>query len=303
MRINFRVLAANRGFYRLGPAKLESGDLFGMFGSIREEPQSTQTITVYPKVVPVPWLNLPAARPIGDSRTPTGLLDDPSRPSGIREYRPGDPLRSVDWKATARHTSEEKLFVRTFDPSVSHYAVVLLEAATTDKPWEGYHADVLERAVTCAASVAVRASDAGHRVGLIANGVPPHNEGSAVIPPATSPGHLLAILKSLAMVKPMAIKSLDELARNHGQGAMPPGATIIYVAGAFRPGAVEYVLGLSRRGYRVQSLYVGDDDPPQIPNLNVMSVGAYFAEETDESSPAGADPHSQFRRPTGNSVG
>ena len=303
VRINFRVRAANRGFYRLGPAKLESGDLFGMFGSTREEPQSSQTITVYPKVVPVPWLNLPAARPIGDSRTPTGLLDDPSRPSGIREYRPGDPLRSVDWKATARHTSEEKLFVRTFDPSVSHYAVVLLEAATTDKPWEGYHANVLERAVTCAASVAVRASDAGHRVGLIANGVPPHNEGSAVIPPATSPGHLLDIMKSLAMVKPMAIKSLDELARNHGQGAMPPGATIIYVAGAFRPGAVEYVSGLSRRGYRVQSLYVGDDDPPQIPDLNVMSVGAYFAEEMDESSPAGADPHSQFRRPTGRSDG
>ena len=63
VRINFRVRAASRGYYRLGPAKLESGDLFGMFGSTREEPQSAQTITVYPKVVPVPWLTLPAAAP------------------------------------------------------------------------------------------------------------------------------------------------------------------------------------------------------------------------------------------------
>ena len=299
VRINFRVRAASRGFYRLGPAKLESGDLFGMFGSNREEPQSTQTITVYPKVVPVPWLTLPAARPIGDSRTPTSLWDDPSRPSGIREYRPGDPLRSVDWKATARHASQEKLFVRTFDPSVSHYAVIMLEAATTDRPWEGYLGNVLERAVTCAASVAVNASDSGHRVGLVANGVPPHNEGSAVIPPATSPGHLLDIMKSLAMVKPMAVKSLDELARNHGQGALPPGATIIFVAGAFRPGAVEYVSSLHHRGYRVRTLYVGDQEPPDLPDLDVLPVGAYFAEMLNEHEPGDDDPHAQFRRPAG----
>ena len=299
VRINFRVRAASRGFYRLGPAKLESGDLFGMFGSTREEPQSTQTITVYPRVVPVPWLALPAARPIGDSRTPTSLWDDPSRPSGIREYRPGDPLRSVDWKATARHASQEKLFVRTFDPSVSHYAVILLEAATTDRPWEGYLGNVLERAVTCAASVAVNASDAGHRVGLVANGVPPHNEGSAVIPPATSPGHLLDIMKSLAMVKPMAVKSLDELARHHGQGAMPPGATIIFVAGALRPSAVEYVSGLARRGYRVRTLYVGDDEPPELQDLNVLQVGAYFAEMLNEGDESEDDPDARFRRPAG----
>lgn len=299
VRINFQVRAVSRGFYRLGPAKLESGDLFGMFGSTREEPQSSQTITVYPKVVPVPWLELPAARPIGDSRTPTSLWDDPSRPSGLREYRPGDPLRSVDWKATARHAAHEKLFVRTFDPSVSHYAVILLEAATTDRPWEGYLGNVLERAVTCAASAAVNASDAGHRVGLIANGVPPHNEGSAVIPPATSPGHLLDIMKSLAMVKPMAVKSLNELARHHGQGALPPGATIIYVAGAFRQGAVEYVASLSRRGYRVRTLYVGDEEPPRLPDLNVLSLGAYFAESLGEHTTDENDPHARFRRPAG----
>ncbi len=299
VRINFRIRAASRGFYRLGPAKLESGDLFGMFGSTREEPQSTQTITVYPRVVPVPWLTLPAARPIGDSRTPNSLWDDPSRPSGIREYRPGDPLRSVDWKATARHTSQEKLFVRTFDPSVSHYAVILLEAATTDRPWEGYLGNVLERAVTCAASVAVSASDEGHRVGLIANGVPPHNQGNAVIPPATSPGHLLAIMKSLAMVKPMAVKSLNELARHHGQGAMPPGATIIFVAGVFRPAAAEYVSGLGRRGYRVRTLYVGDDEPPELPDLNMLQVGPYFAELLNEREESEDDPHARFRRPAG----
>ena len=297
VRINFRVRAASRGFYRLGPAKLESGDLFGMFASTREEPQSTQTITVYPKVVPVPWLTLPAARPIGDSKTPASLWDDPSRPSGIREYRPGDPLRSVDWKATARHAAHEKLFVRTFDPSVSHYAVILVEAATTDRPWEGFLSNLLERATTCAASVAVNASDAGHRVGLIANGVPPHREGSAVIPPATSPGHLLDIMKSLAMVKPMAFKSLDQLARHHGQGAMPPGATVIYVAAVFRPRAVEYVSGLSRRGYRVRTLYVGDEEPPELPELNLLSVGEYFADSLDERAPGYDDPHARFRRP------
>ena len=106
-------------------------------------------------------------------------------------------------------------------------------------------------------------------------------------------------MKSLAMVKPMAVKSLDELARHHGQAALPPGATIIFVAGAFRPGAVEFVTSLGGRGYRIRTLYVGDEDPPELPDLNMLSVGAYFAESLDEGTAGEDDPDARFRRPAG----
>ncbi len=291
VRVHLKIRAVERGYYRLGPAKLESGDLFGMFNSSREEGQSVHTVTVYPRVVPAPWLRLPAARPIGDSRTRNNLWEDFSRPSSIREYRPGDPLRKIDWKATARHASQEKVYVRTFDPTVSHYAVALVESATTERPWEGYLPHVLEAAVSCAASVSVRASEMGYRVGMISNGVPPHDEGRAVIPPASSPSHLLDIMKSLAMVKPMAIKSLEEMCRNHGGEALPPGATVIYIAGEFRQGAVEYVASLSHEGYRVVALYVGDAEVPEIPDLEVLDVSKAFLDDEKRSlfaRPAGA---------------
>ena len=46
-------------------------------------------------------------------------LEDPIRIAGARDYRPGDPLKRMHWKATAR-TGE--LQVRLVDPSTTALA-------------------------------------------------------------------------------------------------------------------------------------------------------------------------------------
>ena len=299
VRNRYRVLARKRGYYRLGPARLESGDLFGLYQSRREYTQTGPSLVVYPLALPLPDFYLPAARPVGDARTHVRLWADPNRPSGLREYRPGDPVKSVDWKASARL---QQIFVRTYDPSVSQYAVILLDATTTERPWDGYAPDVLERAVTGAASVAVRAVDLGYRIGLIANGVPPSEDARMVIPPAAGQGQLPEILEALAMVRPMTIRTIEEMLDGEAARSVPFGSTLVYVSGIFKPATLHALALLQSRGHPVLLMWAGQGEAPKPDGLNVIDAREMFGETPDEAmfKRPGARPGGQsgpFARP------
>ena len=63
-----------------------------------------ETILVYPKVVSLTALGIPALRPFGDLTTSRRLVEDPMRLMGARPYASGDSYRHIHWKATAhRH--------------------------------------------------------------------------------------------------------------------------------------------------------------------------------------------------------
>ena len=51
IRWEYTIRCGTRGFYRIGPARMESGDLFGFFSCQKSERKSDYLL-VYPKVVP-----------------------------------------------------------------------------------------------------------------------------------------------------------------------------------------------------------------------------------------------------------
>lgn len=214
-----------RGFYRLGPAVVRAGDLFGMFPR-RLDVAESRPLLVYPKMVPLASLSLPERRPFGDVRSRERLFEDPSRFIGVRDYRPSDPLKHVDWKATARRQS---LQVKQFEPSTTLHLLILLNIDTMEHSWEGYIPELLERVVTCAASVARYAFERRWSVGLIANGSFPHSEYPIRIPPSRSPDQLIHILEALAGVIPVTTATLAELIGEESH-RFPWGATIVCVA-------------------------------------------------------------------------
>src|SRR5262249_20412066 len=109
-----------RGYYRFGPARLASSDLFGFFPVERED-ETRNAIIVYPRLYTLPELGLPAERPFGERRGFDRLFEDPARPSGLRDYRPGDSLRRIDWKASAR---SQALQSRVYEPSSTQHLLV-----------------------------------------------------------------------------------------------------------------------------------------------------------------------------------
>ena len=100
-RRRYTLKFRKRGVYTIGPALLESGDLFGIYSQTKTF-GPTEQLTVFPKIFPIADIPLPAEDPFGDIRSRRRMFEDPNRPMGVREYRPEDEFRRVHWPATAR---------------------------------------------------------------------------------------------------------------------------------------------------------------------------------------------------------
>jgi uncharacterized protein (DUF58 family) len=90
---------------------------------------------------------------------------------GVREYQPGDSLRRIHWKATARSAS---LQVKLFEPAVLLGALLAVDmnrlSYTDNKGKSGAENPRLEAAVTAAASLGEYILAGDQRVGLLSNG-------------------------------------------------------------------------------------------------------------------------------------
>ena len=256
----YKIRASHRGFYRIGPTRMESGDLFGLFRSHRSMP-AQDFLLVYPRVVPLPELGLPPARPLGDAGGGLATFQDPSRPVGIREYQTGDPLKAVAWKATAKM---QRLQVRTFEPSSTTTVILAVAVETTARYWEGYSSQNLERVTTAAASAASYATERQYSLGLFSNGTPVLVDRPLVIAPNRSPEQLTIVLEALATIHPIALGPMASQLAEHAR-RFPLGATIMLVAALIPPQLVEVIDSLNQKGNRVVTLYVGDEPCPQLP--------------------------------------
>ncbi|MFM7173915.1 MAG: DUF58 domain-containing protein [Caldilinea sp.] len=249
---HYRVRADQRGAWSLGPAQLYSGDLFGFASREREEP-ALDTLLVYPRLVPLSALGLPAARPFGEFHALRRLAEDPLRFSGAREYAVGDSMRQVHWKATARRGS---LQTKTFDPSANRPLALFLNIDTHEHGWEGYDPDLQEFAVTVAASLARWAWEQGQPVGLFANGVTQPGARRVCVRPASHRDQLTLILEALARLIPFGRWPLAESLR-HESLRLPYGTTVVVVTALLPPALCHTLLSLRGRGIGVVLVTLG----------------------------------------------
>ena len=152
---SFEQVAERRGIFELGPVRHEQSDPLGQFRRTRSW-GSASTLWVRPRVlVPGPFSH-------------GGLFDLEGLPSeqislsdlafhALREYAPGDDLRRVHWRSSAKAS---KLLVRQYHESRSRNAAVLVD----DDPESYADADELETAISVAASLAIRALTDGFDV-------------------------------------------------------------------------------------------------------------------------------------------
>jgi hypothetical protein len=163
---HYRARALTRGVYTFGPMRLRVSDPFGLLE--REHTHgATATLIVHPLIAPLERLGLPAHAPFGERLAPRRLLEDPLRMAGVRAYQPGDEQRRIHWKATARLGVLQSKILET---STRHTILIFLDIRTFAQISKGYAPDLVEMAITAAASVASWALDQGYAVGLISNG-------------------------------------------------------------------------------------------------------------------------------------
>ncbi|MGC3994324.1 MAG: DUF58 domain-containing protein [Propionicimonas sp.] len=147
----------------------------------------------------------------------------------VHPFQPGDRLRRIDWRATARRSPDlATLYVRrTFADAEA--AVMLVVDSRDDvgpdvRTWRGYseqrvdEATSLDLARHAAASVARALVEHGDRVGLIDMA-----RESRPVPPATGRRHLRRVLHGLALAHPVGQPSARV------RPPQVPGDTLVYL--------------------------------------------------------------------------
>ena len=248
-RWRFTLRSEQRGYHQVGPGRIAAAELFGLFPGVRED-ERRDRVVVYPRLLSLPELGYPAARVLGDWRGRQVLFEDPLRFVGLREYQPTDPLRRIDWKASARLGF---LTSRVYEPSATPHLYLLLNVDTLPHSWEGYLVDELEWTISVAASIAHWAAERGFAVGLLANGSFPDADRPIRLPPARSPDQLTRILEALAMVQPLTLQELATVVRRES-GRWPMGATVVLIASLVPPELAEEVWRLREEGHAVAAI-------------------------------------------------
>lgn len=272
IRWTYEFQCSRRGFFRIGPSILRSGDLFGFFSS-EEIARDRDYVLVYPRIVSLPEIGMPSARPLGETRGGIRIFEDISRPMGLRDYQMGDPLKTVDWKATARM---QELQVRTYEPSSSMAVILAVAVDTMEHTWEGYSAIHLERIITAAASLAVYASERQYSLGLFSNGTPVLADRPMKIAPSQSPDQLTIILEALASIRPLPMGSIAGQL-GHQWRSFPLGATIVIVLSLVADELPQILDNMRSHGYKLVVVYVGDKPCPPMPEAVLLhEIGDAF---------------------------
>lgn len=248
----YQLRGVRRGVWEFGPVQLSSGDIFG-FSVKRALLEEKQIVVVYPKIVPLTVLGLPALHPFGDFSTLRRVMEDPLWLIGAREYTPGDSFRHIHWKATARR---HNLQTKVFEPSASRPVAIFLNSRTTEFANEGIDREILELATTTAASIAHWAWQGGYPVGLYVNSATRSNRNRIKIQPKRDSHQLTQILEALAWMEadgPWTLSALLELEAN----TLPYGASIVVVTALLNDQLLRILIELRRRDYGVTLVALG----------------------------------------------
>ncbi|MDQ1257108.1 MAG: hypothetical protein QG656_1710 [Candidatus Hydrogenedentes bacterium] len=163
--MNYRLQFPRRGYHRIGPMIMESGDLFGLQKRFRTGRQQDY-VSVLPTVAYIETFNVASRRPQGPVRISNRVYEDPTRIANIREYVPGDPMRNIHWKASARTGT---LHVKTCEASSVLGGTLILDLHQ-DSYFPPETADIfMELAVTTTASIAYLLQMSGEQVGMLTN--------------------------------------------------------------------------------------------------------------------------------------
>ncbi|MDI3340786.1 MAG: DUF58 domain-containing protein [Sphaerobacter sp.] len=270
VRRRYRVVCARRGYYRFGPARLRTGDVFG-FAARSEAREDVDALIVYPRVLPVTAFGLPAKQPFGDERPAKPLLEDPLRIAGVRPYMPGDHPRRVHWRATARTGA---LQAKQYEPSATPTLAIFLDVNTFEHFWQGIDPEALELAISAAASLAAHGLAERRQVGLYVNTPLARGERSVRLAPSRHPSQLGKILEALALLIPSTGFRVEALLASEAR-RLPWGATVVVVTGYVTPALEETLTRLHRAGHTVTLLAFGDRAPdlPSRPGFSVYRFG------------------------------
>ncbi|MFC1942229.1 DUF58 domain-containing protein [Chloroflexota bacterium] len=195
----YKVRCAKRGSYILPPLQWEARHALGLTQTRRDILGEPVELVVQPKI-----LNLRRIRGVaGIATSPFPVIDIAKIGVAttdfreIRQYVRGDPVKDINWKATARKSAQGQSW-----PLVNEYEVegkkavwLFLDAASYLEVGTDIE-NVFEYCLEAASGVAYYFTDRGYRVGMYI-----YNDGSKLFYPDTGKKQFLKISRELIKLK------------------------------------------------------------------------------------------------------
>jgi uncharacterized protein (DUF58 family) len=270
VRRRFHITAERRGVYELGPVGLSIGDLFAREAAREDRPERDRFL-VRPRVLPVGPLERRDTWG-GQERTRIGLSEDPSRFAGVRDYAPGDPLRRLHLRASARLG---RPVVKRFEPSRDREVLVVLDVQTTAGfAWDtSVDDDEVEGLFVVAASLVRSLARDGAAFGLAAAGFHGAESRFAQLPVSEAPRQLERVFDLLARLSshPSAPfeRLLGMLART-----VRPGTTVVVVTARDTTPYLGWLRRIERVGCRVLVVACGPDGASDAGRIRRLGLAA-----------------------------
>lgn len=197
------IACLKRGHYDVGVLSLTAGDLFSLSVKARQLTIPC-ALDVYPRLLGEEELATPSTRWQGELVVKRWISPDPFLTASIREYRAGDSVRDVHWRATAR---TGKLQVKVRDYTADPRMMVVLNVQNSEEQWGDlmdYEQEGIEQGIRIAATLCVRALSAGVEAGFACNGCLQGEKGSGrtvMLPARRSREQADLILTALARLE------------------------------------------------------------------------------------------------------
>ncbi len=260
VRRRLEIGATRRGVFEIGPTAVTAGDLFAM-PVARDVWPAVDRLISWPRVLPGPVLDR-RDRWGGVERARTGLSEDPSRFVGIRPYQPGDPVRRIHARASARLGTP---MTKRFEPSRDRDLLLVIDLESPTSRYEnrgdlGDEDEAAESLIVLAASI-VRALGERHAaLGLAAAGYSGVTSRLAYLPVSHAPGQMERGLDLLARLSPEPSAPFEHVAALVGRVATEATSVFVLTARDSRL-LIRPLRALQRRGLAVRVLAAGSTGP------------------------------------------
>ena len=156
------LICLKRGYYTLDKVNLTAHDIF-LKGKYHTSFDSNDELYVYPERISSERINIPFSQIMGEVLSRQKMLEDPFEFGGIRDYQITDPMKYINWKASAKAGG---LVVNQHDTTITQKITIILDTHYTVSPLDDY---LTEESIRLTAALAERVINQGIALNIVGN--------------------------------------------------------------------------------------------------------------------------------------
>ena len=121
-----KIQCRRRGIYDIGETQLIIKDVFNLF-QFKKTLQAPIALKIYPRLLPLSDFAVEAGIQMGELIVDDPLFQDYSSIDALRDYRDGDSVKKIHWKASSK---QDQLIVKDFEFRGDAEIVLMLDQST-----------------------------------------------------------------------------------------------------------------------------------------------------------------------------